>query len=245
MGNAVTGVDTPRPLRLVLLPGLDATGSQHVGFTAAMARLGVMVTVIAYPVDRALDYPALADFVGQALPTDSDYVLLGESFSGPLALMIAAVPPPQLRGLILSTTFARLPWRALRRMQALLYWAPVRALPMPALSWMLFGRWGSKALRAALQAALASVHVPVLRTRAVAALGVDVTAQARAVDLPTLCLHAEHDRLLPARCQRHLSAILPAQATTRLDGPHLILQARPEAAAAVIVGFMRGVYDID
>lgn len=55
MGDAVTGVDTPRPLRLVLLPGLDATGSQHVGFTAAMARLGVMVTVIAYPVDRALD----------------------------------------------------------------------------------------------------------------------------------------------------------------------------------------------
>lgn len=245
MGDASTGVDTPRPLRLVLLPGLDATGTQHAAFTAAMARLGVAVTVMAYPVDRALDYAALADVVRPALPTDSDYVLLGESFSGPLALVIAAAPPPRLRGLILSTTFARLPWRALRRLHALVYWAPVRALPMPALSWLLFGRWGSRALRAALQVALASVHAPVLRTRAVAALGVDVAAQARAVDLPTLCLHAAHDRLLPARCQRHLSALFPAQATTWLDGPHLMLQARPEAAAAVIAGFMRGVYDID
>lgn len=245
MRDAAAGVDTPRPLRLVLLPGLDATGTQHVGFTAAMARLGVVVTVIAYPVDRALDYAALADVVRQALPTDGDYVLLGESFSGPLALVIAAAPPPRLRGLILSTTFARSPWLALRRLQAVLYRAPVRALPMPALSWLLFGRWGSPALRAALQAALARVHPQVLRVRAVAALGVDVAAQARAVDLPTLCLHAAHDRLLPARCQRHLSALLPAQATTWLDGPHLMLQARPEAAAVIIAAFMRGVYDID
>jgi len=243
MRDAAAGVDTPRPLRLVLLPRLDATGTQHVAFTAAMAGLGVVVTVIAYPVDRALDYAALADVVRQALPTDSDYVLLGESFSGPLALVIAAASPPRLRGLVLSTTFARSPLLALRRLQALLYRAPVRALPMPALSWLLLGRWSSPALRTALQAALARVRPSVLRTRAVAALGVDVTVQARAVHVPTLCLHAAHDRLLPTRSQRHLSALLPAQATFRLDGPHLLLQACPEAAALVIAGFMQGVCD--
>lgn len=229
----------PRPLRLVLLPGLDATGSQHAGFSAAMQRLGVAVTVIAYPVDRALDYHALAGLVRGALPTDSDYMLLGESFSGPLALSIAAAPPPHLRGLILSTTFARSPWLAWRRLQSLLYWAPVRALPMAALSWLLLGRWSSPVLRAALQAALASVHADVLRTRAIAALGVDVAVQARALRLPTLCLHAANDRLLPVRCQRHLSALLPARATCTLEGPHLMLQARPQAAADVIAAFMR------
>jgi len=52
---------------------------------------------------------------------------------------------------------------------------------------------------------------------------------------------AAHDRLLPGRCQRHLSALLPAQATQWLDGPHLMLQARPEAAAGVIAAFMQDV----
>lgn len=243
MPAAPVGATTARPLRLVLLPGLDATGSQHAAFSAAMRAHGVAVSVIAYPADRALDYRGLAGFVRQALPTDGDYLLLGESFSGPLALAIAASPPPQLRGLILSTTFARSPWPVWRRLQSLLYVAPVRLLPMPALSWLLLGRWSSPALRSALQAALASVQADVLRTRAVAALGVDVGAQARALTLPTLCLHAAHDRLLPARCQRHLSALLPAQASTTLDGPHLMLQARPEAAAAVIAGFMHEVVD--
>lgn len=241
MPQAEGGVVATRPLRLVLLPGLDATGSQHAAFSAAMQRLGVVVTVIAYPVDRTLDYPALASFVRQALPTEGDYLLLGESFSGPLALSISAAPPPGLRGVILSTTFARSPWLAWRRLQSLLYWAPVRALPMPALSWLLLGRWSTPALRAALHDALASVDADVLRSRAIAALGVDVAVHAGAMRLPTLCLHAVQDRLLPRRCQRHLSALLPAQATRCLDGPHLMLQARPEAAAQVVAAFMQDV----
>lgn len=238
---AAAAVAARSPLRLVLLPGLDATGSQHGAFSAALQQQGVQVTVIAYPVDRALDYTALADLVRQALPIDHDYVLLGESFSGPLALALAAQHPARLRGLILSTTFARSPWYPWRRLQSLLYWAPVRALPMPGLSWLLLGRWSSAPLRAALHAALARVEPAVLRTRAAAALGVDVVAQARTLSVPILCLHASADRLLPARCQRQLTALWPAQASTWLHGPHLLLQARPNAAAEVVAAFVQRV----
>ncbi|MGA6540093.1 alpha/beta fold hydrolase [Stenotrophomonas sp. NPDC101269] len=224
--------------RLVVLPGLDATGTQHGAFTAAMQRHGIDTTVIAYPVDRAVGYDVLADIVQAALPRDEDYVLLGESFSGPLALRLAAAHPARLRGLVLSTTFARSPWYAWRRLQSLLYWAPVRTLPMGALSWLLLGRWSSAALREALRAALSRVQADVLRTRAVAALGVDVGACAAALRIPALCLHAVDDRLLPSRCQRHLSALLPAQDTVWLEGPHLLLQARPDAAAEAIAMFV-------
>ncbi|MCF7750598.1 alpha/beta hydrolase [Bacillus subtilis subsp. subtilis] len=241
MLTAARGSALLRPLQLVLLPGLDATGTQHAVFAAAMQRHGVAVKVVAYPRDRALGYEALQAWVRQRLPVDDDYVLLGESFSGPIALAIAALPPPRLRGLILSTTFARSPWRALRHLQSLLYWAPARALPMQALSWLLLGRWSSLTLRTALAAALASVDAEVLRTRAIAALEVDVAPLARTLQVPVLCLHARHDRLLPARCQRHLSALLPAHATTTMEGPHLMLQARPEAAAACIRAFVHGV----
>lgn len=234
------GADPSRPLRLVVLPGLDATGTQHADFAAAMRARGGDASVITYPRDRALDYAALAGLVQTALPTDAPYVLLGESFSGPLALAIAAQPPPLLRGLVLSTSFARSPWYALRRLQSLLYWAPVRTLPMRALSWLLLSRWSTPALRQALHAALASVDADVLRTRAAAAIGVDVAAQATALTVPVLCLHAAQDRLLPTFCQRHLSALLPPASTRWLEGPHLLLQTRPQAAAEVIAAFLDG-----
>jgi len=38
MPHAEGGVVATRPLRLVLLPGLDATGRQHAAFSAAMRR---------------------------------------------------------------------------------------------------------------------------------------------------------------------------------------------------------------
>lgn len=235
------GTRSPGPPHLVILPGLDATGTQHVAFCAALHALGIATTVIAYPVDRALDYAALDVFVRKALPATIPYVLLGESFSGPLALAVAAQPPPLLRGLILSTTFARSPWRSLRAVQSLLYRVPVRVLPMPVLSWWLLGRWSTPALRQALAAALDLVEDDVLRTRAAAAIGVDRSSLAQRLPLPVLCLHARQDRLLPTTSQRHLSTLLGAVAVQWMDGPHLLLQARPQAAAAEVARYVRAV----
>lgn len=233
------GTLAPGLPHLVILPGLDATGTQHAAFCAAMHAQGIATTVIAYPVDRALNYAALDAFVRQALPTTHPYVLLGESFSGPLALAIAAQPPPPLRGLILSTTFARSPWRSLRAVQSLLYRAPVRLLPMPLLSWWLLGRWSTPALRNALASALAKVDDTVLRTRAVAAIGVDRSVHAARLGVPAMCLHARHDRLLPGYCQRHLSRVLAAPVVRWMEGPHLLLQARPQAAADEVSRFLK------
>jgi pimeloyl-ACP methyl ester carboxylesterase len=55
-----------------------------------------------------------------------------------------------------------------------------------------------------------------------------------------LCLHARHDRLLPGHCQQHLTRQLqlPPQAVRWMDGPHLLLQARPQAAAGELVSFL-------
>jgi pimeloyl-ACP methyl ester carboxylesterase len=52
-------------------------------------------------VDQALRYDELLPLVLEHLPTDRPFVVLGESFSGPLAIRIAAVRPPCLRALVL------------------------------------------------------------------------------------------------------------------------------------------------
>jgi pimeloyl-[acyl-carrier protein] methyl ester esterase len=80
---------------LLLLPGIDGTG-KFLGVFAQALRPSVEPMIVSYPSDRALGYDELEALVLAALPSDRGYILLGESFSGPLAVRIAARSPPGL-----------------------------------------------------------------------------------------------------------------------------------------------------
>jgi len=69
---------------VVLLPGLDGSGDQ---FAPLIDALGseVPTLTVRYP-NAPLDYEALQNIVATVLPRDRSYVILGESFSGPIAL---------------------------------------------------------------------------------------------------------------------------------------------------------------
>lgn len=225
---------------LVILPGLDGTAALHAQFVACLGGVFGPVTVLRYPPDKALDYAALEVLVKAALPSDVPFVLLGESFSGPIALSIAADPPVNLVGLVLSTTFARTPLPFFSPLAPLTRFAPVRALPLALLSWWLLGRWATPALNLALERALLEVHPNVLRQRAALAMQADVSALLTRVTLPVLYLRAESDRLImPGAGELILSAI--KQATVRsIAGPHLLLQACPSPAARAVRDFVEG-----
>lgn len=223
---------------MVALPGLDGTGALLAPLCSSLAARGISARAIGYPVDLPLDYEALERRVRGQLPAQP-FVLLGESFSGPLALRIAADPPAGLRGLVLSTTFARSPVSLLRPMAGWTRFAPTR-LPMPMLSWGLLGRWAQPALRSELRRALAEVSPAVLRLRATHALRVDVSALLPSIQVPVLNLVGSADRLLNAAAGRELARALPHCRTLQLDGPHLLLQAAPQACADAIAGFALG-----
>jgi pimeloyl-[acyl-carrier protein] methyl ester esterase len=74
---------------LVLLPGMDGTGALRSEFVTALAP-AIQSIVVSYPAERALGYIELEAVVRSKLPSDRSYVLLGESFSGPIAIAIAA-----------------------------------------------------------------------------------------------------------------------------------------------------------
>jgi pimeloyl-ACP methyl ester carboxylesterase len=95
-------------LALVLLPGLDGTGTL---FQPLLAHLSANLhpIVVAYPTDVPLGYDELLPLVVKALPASAPFVLLGESFSGPLALTVAALSPSRLQGVILCASFIRNP----------------------------------------------------------------------------------------------------------------------------------------
>lgn len=221
---------------VVILPGLDGTGSLLETHCSALAALGVPAHAVAYPRDRPLGYDELESFARAQLPVAEPFVLMGESFSGPLAVRIAADPPPGLVGLVLSTTFARAPVRGLSRLAPLVRLAPARP-PMPLLSWLLLGPWSTPQLRRELAAALRSVDPAVLRMRAVAAMRADVSGLLGRIRVRTLQLVACNDRLLARSASARITTSLPSCETVALPGPHLLLQAAPQASARAIADF--------
>lgn len=223
---------------LVVLPGLDGTATLHSAFVDAVREAFDSVAIISYPDNQVLDYVALEEFVRARLPSAVPFVLLGESFSGPIALSIAANAPPNLVGLVLSTTFAESPVPLLAPFAPMMKMAPVRALPLSLLSWLLLGRWATPQLEIALQNALLSVTPEVLRSRAAAALLAKALASCRAISLPVLYLRATDDRLLSRRAGRQIGATIARCTTVDIAGPHLLLQAAPLACAHAVSEFV-------
>jgi pimeloyl-[acyl-carrier protein] methyl ester esterase len=224
---------------LVVLPGLDGTATLHTEFVASVGPAFDSVTVIPYPPNEALGYVALEALVRAQLPTATPFVLLGESFSGPVALSIAADPPSNLIGLVLSTTFAKSPVPLLSPFAALTSIAPVRAVPISLLSWLLFGRWATPQLEASLQSALLAVSPAVLRFRAAAAMRANVSASLGAIAVPVLYLRSSHDRLLSPAAGRHILSAIPQCTTADIAGPHLLLQTAPRDCALAVGAFAR------
>ena len=84
---------------LVLLPGLDGTGNL---FQPLLKELPEELEPIgvSYRVWEFLNYSALRDLVLQRVPAGRPFVLLGESFSGPVAVLAAATRPQWLLGVL-------------------------------------------------------------------------------------------------------------------------------------------------
>ncbi len=225
---------------LIVLPGLDGTATLHAGFTGAAESMFDSVVVVPYPPDQIRGYDDLESLVRSALPSAAPFVLLGESFSGPIAISIAANPPKNLRGVVLSTSFSKSPIPQLTPLAFLMRLAPVRSLPSAVLSWWLLGRWATPQLEAMLQSALLLVEPDVLRARVAFALRINVSSRLPAIAVPLLYLRATEDRLLSRNAGDHILSAAPQCKIVDVAGPHLLLQAAPLACAQAVGDFAAG-----
>ena len=225
---------------IVLLPGLDGTGELFAPLVAAWGDR-FRTQVVSYPRAERLGYAALADRVRALLPQDEDYVLLAESFSGPLGVMLAAERPQRLRGLVLCATFARSPLPLLRWMAPLAQAISPAVLPDRVLAWGLLGSYATPSLLRAIRHAVQSVDPVVLAERVRAVAEVDVSVALSDVQVPVLYLQARRDRVVPRRAVRPFVVALGDRLRVApRAGPHCLLQARPGDTAAAISSFVSG-----
>ena len=222
-------------MRIVLLPGMDGTGELFAPFLSS-APSNWSPDVISYPRKEKLGYDACTALVRPRLPRGESYILLGESFSGPVSIRLAAEKPPDLVALVLCNTFARRPW-----------WPIFSVLSRPSffrrpLPSFIMARMGAGKdnpnLRSLLRSATGSVLPEVLAHRLRELLTVDVTHCLREVAVPVLFLHGSRDTTIRPWALRHVRSVRPDIVVRELPVAHLLLQLAPESAWAAIDSFV-------
>ena len=223
---------------LVLLPGMDGTGELFAPLIASLGG-GFEVRVVSYPRGEALDYAALERLVRAALPSDGAFALVAESFSGPIAVSIAASGIANLKALVLCCTFVRNPRPALSVFRNIVDKLPIRIPPSALLDALFFGGSFAPKLRQTLTLALQNVSPAALRARLKAVLAVDVATQLVTIKIPVLYLRACRDRVVPKDCAAEILKLRPSTHIIEIDGPHFLLQVAPDATANAMTIFLR------
>lgn len=227
----------PPPL-VILLPGTDGTA---VFFSELKTALETECEVhcLSYPQSGDQSYAALGQLLLPQLPTDRDYVLLGESFGGPLAIWLATYAKRTPVKLILGATFAASPFGLMGRwVTPLIPLARFIPLRRWQIQLMLFNGgypdWATRIFDETF-----GLDRRTLLARVISVLTCDMKSALASFKGSVLCLNAAKDRLLPPWLPRHF----PKRNNIRvvdLPLPHMMFQTTPQyIATSYILPFIR------
>jgi pimeloyl-ACP methyl ester carboxylesterase len=227
---------------LVLLPGLDGT---EIFFQPLLASLpgSVRPLVVNYPQVGRNGYAELLAIVRSAVAEIPECYVLGWSFSGPLALMLATAEPNKVRGVILSATFLRLPRHLLLRLKFALVgpvvwlWRAARRLPL----WMLRPR--TDPFRRAKSQTWTRVPAGVVAARLRAILEVDARDSLRGCSQPVLNIASSRDEIVPRRNVDEIIRVRPSVKVVTIAGRHLAMYTNPQSATQAIAKFIDEAHD--
>ena len=227
-------------VKLVLLPGIDGTGMMF-GPLIEQLPEGQEHQVIAYPTDKKYSYPELVEYVLGLLPKDEDFYIVAESFAGPLSLLLSQRIGSHLKGLVLCATFLTNP----RPVLGTLTRPFIRDWMMGMKPNKIMARFivvGFDISDEMLERALSfhkTVPPSIVRNRLFQVFDVDVRTIYKECSIPVLHLYGKKDRLLLQGCARQMRRIRPDIPSIGIDGPHYLLQAKPELCMEQIQGFIQ------
>ena len=214
-------------MKLLLLPGMDGTGELFAPFVSAVSSWGT-AQVVRYPTQECLTVDELVTRIELSAPT----IVIAESFSGAVGIRLASrhsdlvkqlvlvksfVMPPPLSGLLRG--FGSLPFRVSPPHWALRRW--------------LVGDDASDEFVSAVSRTLKQVSPSVLAHRLASISRIDERERLSAVSVPVMTLSGRQDRLVNGASR------LVGREHFEIDGPHLLLQARPREAAELLHARLR------
>jgi len=220
---------------LILLPGMDGTGIMFDPLLKALPS-GIQVKVIAYPCDTALSYKELVLYVQDRLPENKDFVLLAESFSGPIAYEIARQMAKEnnehLKRVIFVASFIGLPNRLLRLVKILPLNFLFSGIIPDFILKILIGDFKNKYALELLKNSLDKVSPDILSYRIKEMSGLPINIQGRINK--SVYIQAISDRLVSSGNSDIIKNISTKFRLYRVEGSHFICQVNPEKCALII-----------
>ena len=225
-------------MRLALLPGLDGTGLL---FDPLLAELPAELDplVVRYPQDHEAAFTDYVAAAAQTLSGGETWVLVAESFSGPIVgKLIAERPDLQIAGVVFCAGFltSPRPW-----LLNLARFAPLAALfRVPQPDWLLrllcLGHEAEENAVLLTREAIRQAGPEVLAARL--RLLASLPAFSNSIALPCQYIRPTADRLVPDSAMKGLVSHCQRIEIVHVRGGHFILQTRPAPCARHIVDFM-------
>ncbi len=229
---------------LIFLPGLHGSAELFEDLLAQLKlqEISFKSTLISYPTDSRQSYKNLFHWLCSELnikeiSSDTRVVIIAESFSTPLALMLADKFTEQISGLIIGGGFCASPAYssfALLPLRPLFILTP----PRSAVKHFLTGPESDDELVAKVRSAVKKVSSKTLSHRMRSILTLEESTPPAIPKTPVLVLQAEDDAVIPWKIQNQLEIHLPHAKIRWLVSPHLIFQVHPETCASHIAAFI-------
>ena len=226
---------------IVFLPGMDGTGISFEPLGQLLPQ-DVNVKVIQYPTDRLLSFEETVQCAKAQIQFDQkNVIVLAESFSGPVAIALVGSGHLKAKCLILCSTFAQSPRPVLLIVLGYFPLELLIRLPFPRFVFKRFIKGGDDAtdlFLAMWQRVKALVRAKVLVHRLKVISQVDVRGWLPKLTIPCFYIQAAFDRSVPTSSLFDFIELVPDLRVKRIEGPHFILQAQPQASLFAIQNFV-------
>ena len=229
-------------ITIVLLPGLNGTD----GLFAPLIDCSngeYDVVCMSYPTHQKLSYTQLQDFLLKKVKAlNTPFVLVGESFSGPLSIMLEKAKPTGLIGIVLVATFIQapnfriglfLPWHLGFLLAKPLY--NIRAL---------LSKKGNRGFIQAVSTELQKVAPEVLADRIQSTFSVNVTQELKECDIPIIYFRGKQDFVVPKKNLDLIIKTKPDVKVVYFNTQHFLLQSKPNEAWREIALFINNLLPI-
>lgn len=219
-------------MKVVLLPGLDGTGILFKPLTDVLPA-DIDIKIISYPTVYKVSYRGLVEYVMKQLPKD-DFILVAESFSGPIAYEIATRKPEAIKSVIFSASFLENPRTRIHYLAKFLPMKLLFVLPIPdyVVKHFFLGSSADANLIDLFRQSVKKVSPSVLSYR-LKEIG-KLSFNQKVCDVNAIYIQATNDKLVPDSCVELFKKMCKNLNVFRVQGSHCILQTNPLACAEII-----------
>ena len=229
---------SPRKRNLILLPGLDGTGILFANLIRLLEE-EFQITRISYPSSSRCCLDDLAQMAEDKVPDPQNSIILAESFSGLVALMLLEKLSVHPRGIIFGMCFVEPPFKVLLRVVSHL---PIGSIPWAHIPERVYKKICLRKCATSDQTKNLRKVFSMLTPRVIAhRLKLILTFRAPQKSqnwrVPCVYIQATQDYLVPDKAAFWFSQNFEEFSLKKIPGPHFLMQSHAEQCAKFILDF--------